>query len=87
MTTDPSYSLDDINIHELVTSRRQVAVLWSIEDVQAVRPDLSDNQSWDVLQRCIRVHHCEVGFTWLLIETVADDLFPHADTTEEEATV
>ncbi len=65
-----------INVDELLVKRRQVAVIWSIEDVQEVWPDLSDDQTWEVLQRCWRRHDCEVGLTWTLIELVADDLFP-----------
>ena len=75
----PSASDDDgadIDIHKLLDTRRQVAVIWSIEDVQEMRRDLDEEQSWQVLQRCRKVHDCEVGFNWLLIETVADDLFP-----------
>ena len=65
-----------IDIHELLKQRRQVAVIWSIEDVQGTRPDLNDDQAWEVLMQCEHVHDCEVGFTWMLIETVASDLFP-----------
>lgn len=66
----------DIDIHQLLRERRQVAIVWSIEDVQSVCPDLDDDQAWQVLQRCCRVHDCSVGFNWLLIEYVADDLYP-----------
>jgi hypothetical protein len=76
MTTITEEELLAINVHDLLAKRRQVAVIWSIDDVQAVRPDLDVDQSWKVLQRCRRVHDCEVGFNWLLIEIVADDLFP-----------
>ena len=65
-----------LDIHKLLEEHRQVAEIWSIEDVQNVRPDLDDNQSWEVLKRCVKVHDCEIGFTWLLIEMVADSMFP-----------
>jgi len=65
-----------IDIHDLLKQRRQVAVIWSIEDVQGMRPDLNDDQAWEVLLKCEHVHDCEVGFTWMLIETVASDIFP-----------
>ena len=81
MTDQPTESTDTLDIHELLRARRQVAVIWSIEDVQAVRSHLSDDQSWEVLQRCVRVHDCEVGFTWMLIEAVADDMYPEAPPT------
>jgi len=73
----------DIDVHELLKERRQVAVIWSIEDVQAVRSDLAEGHAWEVLQRCEKVHDCEFGFTWLLIETVAEDMFPEPTTTKE----
>ncbi|HVX09907.1 MAG TPA: hypothetical protein VHC22_01780 [Pirellulales bacterium] len=73
----------DIDVHELLKTHQQVAVIWGIEDVQAVRPDLTDDQSWEVLTECRRKHDCEVGFNWLLIETIADHLFPEPETTEE----
>jgi hypothetical protein len=68
-----------IDIQELLEQRRQVAVIWCLEDVQAIRPDLNDDQAWKVLQECERSHDCEVGFTWLLIELTADDLFPSTE--------
>jgi hypothetical protein len=65
-----------IDVHAVLAERRQVAVVWSIEDVQYVRSDLNDEQAWEVLQRCRHNHDCEYGFTWDYIKCVADDLFP-----------
>ena len=67
---------DEVDVHKLLEQRRQIAIIWSIEDVQELRPDLNDDQCWQVLQRCKRVHDCNYGFTWELIEYLADDLFP-----------
>lgn len=72
-----------IDVHQLLSARKQVAVIWCTEDVQSIRSDLTDDQAWQVLQQCRCVHDCEIGFTWLLIEMVADDLFPKPDSTEE----
>lgn len=72
-----------LDVHQLLADRRQIAVIWSIEDVQSVRPDLTGDQAWQVLRRCERVHDCEIGFNWLLIETIADDLFPEPEATHE----
>jgi hypothetical protein len=72
-----------IDIHELLEQCRQVAVIWSIEDVQELRPDLDGEQAWRVLKECERVHDCSVGFTWDLIDSVADDLFPQAPAEEK----
>ena len=67
---------DEVDVHKLLERRHQIAIIWSIEDVQELRPDLNDDQCWQVLQRCDRVHDCNYGFTWDLIQYVADDLFP-----------
>ena len=76
MTQSSTNLHSHIDIHEVLAERREVAIVWSIEDVQEVRPDLNDDQAWEVLQRCCKVHDCNNGFTWLLIEFVADDLYP-----------
>jgi len=75
----PQRTNEPVDIHRLLDERRQVAVIWSIEDVQSVRSDLTDEQAWEVLKRCERVHDCEIGFNWFLIGYVADDLFPAAE--------
>lgn len=81
MTKRTNYA--DIDIHALLETRQQIAIVWSIEDVQHQRPDLTDEQAWDVLQQCKRAHDCNYGFTWDLIDYVADDLYPEPPTAEE----
>ena len=76
MAKSSKFDYSDIDVHELLKHRHQIAVIWSIEDVQGVRPDLTDDQAWAVLQECDRRHDCELGITWGSIEYVADDLFP-----------
>src|SRR4051812_1017236 len=38
------------DIHQLLPNSRQIAPIWGIEDVQQFRPNLSDDQAWEVLQ-------------------------------------
>jgi len=71
-------------IDELLTQRRQVAVIWGVEDVQNVCPDLNDDQAWEVLKECRDRHDCELGFTWDLIECVVGMLFPDLSESTEE---
>jgi len=83
----PSTELPEIDIHELLAERRQVAVTWCCEDVKHVRPDLNDAQAWEVLQQCIDQHDCKWGFTWTFIKDVAQHLFgaaPKTNAAEEE---
>ncbi len=65
-----------LDMAALLEEQRQVAVVWSVEDVQEVRPDLTDGQAWIVLQHCDRRHDCNDGFTLPLIESAAEKLFP-----------
>ena len=43
MATLTSSELLAIDVHDLLARRRQVAVIWPIEDVQELRPDVSDD--------------------------------------------
>lgn len=65
-----------IDVNELLEERRQIAIIWGTEDIKDVRPDLNEDQSWQVLQLCNKRHDCNDGFTWDLIEYVANHLFP-----------
>jgi hypothetical protein len=49
---------------------------WSIEDVQQIRPDLTDQQARDVLSHCERRFDASIGINWDILELHADELFP-----------
>jgi hypothetical protein len=79
-------ALDDgmeIDVHELLAARRQIALVWSVEDVQGLRPDLTEEQAWEVLRQVERRHDAELGVTWLTLECVAEDEFGPAPETDE----
>jgi len=73
---ETAVDLRRLDVHEMLARRGQVAIVWSTEDVLGVRPHLTQDQAWDVLSRCERIHDCNYGFTWDLLESVADDLYP-----------
>ena len=79
MTKSTPSKTSEINIHEILEHRLQIAVIWSVEDVQEVRPDLTEEQAWEVLQTCEKRHDCEQGITWFSLEWVANDLFPASE--------
>jgi len=64
------------NIQEVLSARKQIAIIWSLEDVQEVRPDLDDEQAWKVLQACKTNHDANDGISWVTIEASADYLYP-----------
>jgi hypothetical protein len=68
----------DIDIHELLAERKLIAQIWAIEDVQEVRPDLNDEQAWEVLEFIDSKKDAELGITWTTIECFAANLFPIA---------
>jgi len=67
---------EPFNVHEFLAKHRMIGIVWCIEDVQEVRPDLTDDQAWEVLQAVERRHDAEIGINWLTLEIFADDLFP-----------
>lgn len=70
--------LSDMQIHELLASRKKIAVIWCVDDVQCVRPDLSDDQAWEVLKLVEKCHDCTCGITWDTLEITAESLFGDA---------
>ncbi len=55
---------------------KQIAIIWHIEDVQNVRPDLTNHQAGKVLKHLKDNHDASVGIYWEVIEIVADILYP-----------
>ena len=55
---------------------RKIAIIWSIEDVNIVRPDLTDEQALAVLTKVKDKHDAEMGVTWTTLEEWADILYP-----------
>jgi hypothetical protein len=77
----------ETDIDALLAGRKQIAVIWSIEDEQEVRPDLSEDQCWDVLKSAKHDHDATLGINWDVLECHAQMLFgdaPEADEVEEE---
>jgi hypothetical protein len=72
-------------VHDLLAKHRQIAAIWAIEDVKGVRPHLTDDQAWEVLEQLGDKHDAEWGISWTTLETVADDLFPESDATSQSA--
>jgi hypothetical protein len=76
----------ETDIHELLAERRLIGLLWGVDDVQEVRPDLNDDQCWEVLQHVERRKDAEIGIDWLTLEMAAEHLFGNApETNSKEA--
>ena len=67
---------DTTDLKHQLAKRGMIANIWSIEDVQSVRPDLTDESCLQVLENCERYHDAEIGINWDVIRIHARDLFP-----------
>ena len=63
-------------VHRLLGRFGKMAPIWSIADVQGIRPGLTDNQALEVLEEAGRKHDAEYGISWTTLECMADILFP-----------
>ena len=83
---DGDYDPHELDIYALLAERQQIAAIWSVEDVQEVRPDLTSHQAWEVLQEVERRKDAEIGINWMILEYVAEELFgptPENEDSEE----
>lgn len=63
------------DIRKYLARTRQIAIVWGIDDVQAVRPDLTDDQAWQVLLQAEERHSAEYGITWDALYDIAGEMF------------
>jgi len=64
------------DLDDLLANQRAIAIVWDIQHVKDQRPDLSDQQAWEVLQEC---HQCHERLNDPMLETirqVAENLYP-----------
>jgi hypothetical protein len=75
----------DVNsfVHRLLAKHRKIAAIWCAEDVQGIRPDLTADQAWEVLERVGDKHDAEHGISWTTLECVAEDLFGYVSDTND----
>jgi hypothetical protein len=68
--------LTDEQVQAYFASTGRIAIIWSVEDVKEVRPDLDDEQCAEVLSACENRHDANIGINWEVIETRAGWVFP-----------
>lgn len=69
------------NIDEPATEKpkKEITISWHIEDVQSIRPDLNDEQAFEVLEDVKNNHDASLGICYLTLEIYAEQLFPEPD--------
>jgi hypothetical protein len=72
-------------IRKLLEPRREIAIIWGVGNVKEIRPDLTDDQAWDILQQCYYQHNHEDGITYDIIANWAEFYFPEEKEDMEDA--
>jgi hypothetical protein len=73
-----------MDVHAVLAGRREIAAIWNIKDVQSVRPDLSNEQAWEVLQTALSRHDAGTGINWLVLKCHADEMFGNAPASADD---
>ena len=63
------------NLTAVLKPAGEIAIVWSVEDVLEIRPDLSREQAAEVLEQVSQDHDAGIGINWQTLEYVADELF------------
>ena len=66
---------DGDELATILLRRRQIAQLWGVGDVIAVRPDLTDEQAWELFRVIDRTPDEDAGITWRRLQDTAKGLF------------
>lgn len=66
-------------IHKLLEENCMIAHIWCLEDVKHVRPDLTEDQCWNVLLRIEGNLDAELGITWETLRIAAESLYGYYD--------
>jgi hypothetical protein len=78
------HKLTDSEIHDLLATRREIAIIWCVEDVQEIRPDLNQDECWAVLEETSHHHDATIGINWEVLKCHADLLFGSPSTNAKE---
>lgn len=63
---------------------REILFSWSVDDVLAVRDDLTPEQANEVLGDCASCHDASIGMNWEFIRYMAHSRFPDSTIPSED---
>ena len=72
----------NVGVGDLMSDEDTISIVWSVEDVLTVRPDLTRDQARDVLYMVEQKHDASMGVCWQTLEIHADWLFPLKEVSE-----
>jgi hypothetical protein len=62
--------------HVKEAATNSIAIVWCVDDVKSLRPDLIDEECMEVLNYAARHHDTSLGISWDTLECIAADWFP-----------
>ena len=60
----------------------EIAIVWSVADVLDIRPDLTHDQAYEVLQLAKDKHDANIGINWDVLSIHAEWEYPEKETEE-----
>ena len=72
-------AVNELDHHRLVDNRDTIALLWCVDDVLEIRPDLNQDQASEVLMMVEDKHDAGIGVNWDTLQIWADYLYPEED--------
>ncbi len=81
---DPEETLSRLtNLEPILLPAGQIAIIWSVEDVMQLRPDLTRDEALTVLEYAEVQHDSGDGINWHALDARAEELFgPELELTE-----
>jgi hypothetical protein len=56
--------------------KNSISVMWHIDDIKTIRPDLNNSESMQVLEFVRDNHDASIGINWDVLEDIAEILYP-----------
>ena len=75
-------AISELDQYEMVDKRYAMAIVWQIDDVLSIRPDLTEEQAGEVLGRVEDCHDASIGVSWDTLEIYAEEMYPEGDEDE-----
>jgi hypothetical protein len=77
-------SQQEIDLDKALAAQHAIAIVWRADDVRKLRPELTVEEAWSVLEACWQGHDRNRGLTNHVIEQACYDIFGTSPVTRAE---
>lgn len=75
----------ELDLEDLLLTNRMIGQFWATGDLQNIRPDLSEEQAWQVLQQADGRQNPHDPISLEVLSRIAESLFPSPPTSGQRA--